>query len=49
MLKIKRTTVTPTSVAPSAPAGQAAVDDLRRNAALVPVGLWPRPGFRRGD
>jgi hypothetical protein len=48
MLKIKRTTDIP-RIAPPAPAGQAAVDDLRRRAALGPVGLWPRPGHRRRD
>ena len=48
MLKIKRTTDT-TRTAPPATAGQAAVEDLRRHAALGPVGLWPRPGHRRRD
>jgi hypothetical protein len=49
MLKIKRTTTETHRTAPSAVAGQAAVDDLRRRAALGPVGLWPRPGRRRRD
>jgi hypothetical protein len=48
MLKIKRTTHT-ARTAPPAAAGQAAVDALRRQAALGPVGLWPRPGDRRRD
>jgi hypothetical protein len=48
MLKIKRSTGTH-RIVPSVPAGQAAVDDLRRRAALGPVGLWPRPGQRRRD
>jgi hypothetical protein len=48
MLKIKRSTDTHRT-APVAPAGQAAVEDLRRRAALGPVGLWPRPGHRRRD